>query len=313
MNWNLPSFPGVRAFEAAARHVGFKQGSDELHVTPSAISHQVRGLEEFLGAALFHQNGRGVELTPCGIDYFRDISAILDALDASTERMAGVDTAGQLSVRGTPAFASRWLLPRMARFNNAYPEIELQVATTPDPMHFPNDGVDVRIQYGQEPEPGLRVAPFMTTTRFPVCSPRMLENGSAIRKPEDLAQVTLLRDLVGDNWPAWFEWAGRKMPVPIKGPQFANSEVTIRATEEGQGAALGYSALIAEEIADKNLVKLFELETPPKVIYSLSCPEAWTNRPRITAFRNWVFGEAAGDLEQDRLRTARTGQRLAVA
>ncbi len=313
MNRNLPPFPAVRAFEAAARHASFKQAADELHVTPSAISHQVKGLEDFLGATLFRRHGHGVELTPGGIDYFRDIGAILNALDASTERMAGVDTAGQLSIRSTPGFASRWLVPRIGRFNSAYPEIELHVTTTDDPMHFPKDGADVLILYGQEAEPGLRVDPFMTSSRFPVCSPEMLENGPPIRKPEDLARVTLLRDLVGDDWPAWFECAGGKMPETVKGPRFAHCELTIRAAEEGQGVALGYGALIADEIAEKRLVKLFDLETPPKVIYSLTCPEAWTNRPRIAAFRNWVLGEAMGDAGLGRVRVPRTGERAAVA
>lgn len=293
MKRRLPPFAAVRAFDAAARHQSFKDAAEELHVTQSAISHQVKGLEDFLDAALFHRSSHGVELTPNGIDYFGDVSAVLDGLDAATERMRGVDGAGPLSVRATPAFASRWLLPRMGRFNHAYPEIELRVTTTTDPMHFPKDGVDILIQYGREPAPGLRVDPFLTSARFPVCSPKMLEQGPAIRMPEDLARVTLLRDLVGDDWSAWFECAGTKMPRTIKGPRFAHCELTMRAAEEGQGAALAYGALIADAIAEKKLIKLFELETPAKVIYSLTCPEGWTNRARIAAFRNWVFGEAA--------------------
>jgi LysR family glycine cleavage system transcriptional activator len=297
MRRKLPPFAAVRAFEAAARHQSFKDAAEELHVTQSAVSHQVKGLEEFLGATLFHRNGQGVELTAIGSDYFGDVGAILDRLDAATERMRGVDSAGPLSVRATPAFASRWLLPRLGRFDRAYPEIELRLATTTDPLHFPKDGVDVLIQYGREPAPGLRVDPFLTSTRFPVCSPEVLERGPALRKPEDLARMTLLRDLVGDGWAAWFERAGAEMPRAVKGPRFAHCDLTMRAAEAGQGVALAYGALIADEIAEHKLVKLFDLETPPKVIYSLTCPEAWTNRPRIAAFRNWVFAEAAATTE----------------
>jgi LysR family glycine cleavage system transcriptional activator len=297
MRRKLPPFAAVRAFEAAARYQSFKNAADELHVTQSAISHQIKGLEDFLGATLFHRNGHGVELTPIGIDYFGDVSEVLDRLDAATERMQGVGDAGPLSVRATPAFTSRWLLPRLDRFTQAYPEIELQITTTTDPMHFPKDGVDVLVQYGQEPAPGLRVDPFLTSTRFPVCSPEMLAKGPALRNPEDLGRMTLLRDLVGDGWDAWFERAGAEMPRAVKGPRFAHCDLTMRAAEEGQGVALAYGALIADEIAENKLVKLFELETPPKVIYSLTCPEAWTNRPRIAAFRNWVFAEAATGAE----------------
>ena len=108
-----------------------------------------------------------------------------------------------------------------------------------------------------------------------------------------MAKLTLLRDVVGDDWDTWFACANSKMPEKIVGPRFAHCELTMRAAEEGQGVALAYAALIENEIAEGKLVKLFDLETPPKVIYSLTCPESWSNRPRIAAFRNWVFAEAA--------------------
>jgi LysR family glycine cleavage system transcriptional activator len=293
MRRKLPPFPAVRAFEAAARHLSFKAPAEELCVTQSAISHQVKGLEEFLGTTLFHRSANCVRLTRCGAGYFDELTSILDRLNASTESFTSTTTAGSLSVRATPAFASRWLMPRMAAFNRAHQEIELEVTTTTDPMHFPSDGVDVLIQYGQKPAEGLRVDPFLSSTRVPVCHPKMLEAGPALRRPEDLAKLTLLRDVVGDDWNTWFACANTKVPEKIKGPRFAHCELTMRAAEEGQGVALAYAALIDNEIAEGKLVKLFDLETPPKVIYSLTCPESWTNRPRIAAFRNWVFAEAA--------------------
>ena len=290
---NLPPFPAVRAFEAAARHQSFKAAAEELCVTQSAISHQVKGLEAFLGASLFHRKTQGVELTRCGADYFGDLNMILDHLNASTERIRGVDTAGPLSVRATPGFTTRWLLPRMDSFNSAHPEIELEVTTTADPMYSPSDGVDILIQYGQEPMAGFRVDSFLTSARFPVCSTKMLTTGVAIEKPEDLARVTLLRDLVGDDWETWFLCANSKLPKKISGPRFSHCDLTMTAAEEGQGVALAYGALINDEIANGTLIKLFDLETPPKVVYSLTCSESRTNLPRIAAFRNWVFAEAA--------------------
>jgi len=292
---SLPSFSAVRAFEAAARHRSFKAAAEELSLTQSAISHQVKGLEQFLGATLFHRRANGVELTRCGSDYFGDLSLILDLLDRATERLKGTELSGPLAVRATPAFTARWLLPHLDSFSRSYPEIELEVTTTTDPMHFPDDGVDVLIQYGQQPAAGLSVDPFLTSSRFPVCSPEFLAKGRAIEKPEDLARVTLLRDLVGDDWATWFACADSAMPDTVKGPRFAHCELTLKAAEEGHGVALAYGALIDREIAQGTLLKLFDLETPPKVIYSLTCPEAWTNRPRIAAFRNWVFAESAKD------------------
>jgi len=287
----LPPFAAVRAFEAAAGQGSFKRAAEELHVTPSAISHQVKTLEDFLGLSLFHRTATGVELTADGAAYRQEVGAILDRLDAATERMRGVDLAGPLSVRATPAFASRWLLPRMARFNDTHPDVALQITTTADPMHFPPDGIDVLIQYGQEPAPGLSVEPFMTSARFPACHPALLKDGPPIREPADLARLTLLRDLVGDDWETWFECAGAGMPEADGEPCLAHCELTLRAAEEGQGVALAYGALVGDTIAAGKLVRLFDIETPHKVIYSLTCPEAWSNRPRIAAFRNWVFGE----------------------
>ena len=295
MKRKLPPFAAVRAFEAAARHGSFKNAAEELHVTQSAISHQVKRLEDFLGASLFHRNANGVDLTHCGTDYFGEVSSILDRLDASTERVTGEEACGPLAVRGTPAFTSRWLLPRMEGFNRAYPDIELEVTTTTDPMHFPADGVDILVQYGQEPAEGFKVDPFLSSARFPVCSPALLAKGPAIERPEDLMQVTLLRDVVGDDWATWFDCACPKIPDKIRGPRFAHCELTLRAAEEGQGVALAYGNLIGRDLAEGRLIKLFDLETPRKVIYSLTCPEAWTNRPRIAAFWNWIFEQTAID------------------
>ncbi len=293
MRRHLPPFAAIRAFEAAARHQSFKSAAEELHLTQSAISHQVKGLEDFLGVALFHRKGHGVELTSCGSDYVAEVSSILDRLSTSTERLAGVAEAGTLKVCATPGFASRWLMPRMSCLASAYPEILVEVTTTTDPLRFPDDDSDVLIQYGQAPADGFRVEPFMSSSRIPVCSPELLSNGPEILTPDDLSKVTLLRDVVGDDWASWFMHAKAKMPEGAGGPRFTHCELTLRAAEEGQGVALGYTALIGREIADGRLVRLFDLATEPKVIYSLTCPEAWANHPRIAAFRNWVFAEMA--------------------
>jgi LysR family transcriptional regulator, glycine cleavage system transcriptional activator len=295
MKRTLPPFPAVRAFEAAARRQSFKLAAEELCVTQSAISHQVKGLEEFVGTLLFHRTANGVKLTQSGADYFDDLVLILNQLAASTERTIGVDMEGSLSICATPAFASRWMLQRLEKFNYAYPEIELVLTTTDNPIQFPKENVDVLIQYGQEPMKGFRVEPFMTTTRFPICSPEFLKKWPAIENSDDLAKVTLLSDVVGDDWANWFACAGSTLPSTARGPRFAHCELSMKAAEEGQGIALGYGALIDDEIASGKLIKVLDLETPPKVIYSLTCPESRSNHPRIATFRNWVVAEAATD------------------
>lgn len=292
MSRRLPPFSAVKAFEAAARLHSFKAASEELCVTQSAISHQIKALEQFLNSALFLRNASGVELTHSGLDYYGEVASILDRLDHSTKKVRDTDGCGRLSVRATPLFTSRWLLPRMKRFNSAYPGIELDVTTTGSPMKFPPDGVDILIQYGAESAQGLRVDPFLTSGRYPVCSPEFLRSNPGIAEPADLVKVTLLRDVVSDDWEAWFLSAGNAVPEKLSGPRFAHCELTLRAAEEGQGVALAYGTLIEEEIARGTLVKLFGFETKPVIVYSLTCLESSSNQPRIAAFKNWVFAES---------------------
>ncbi|MCP4329727.1 MAG: transcriptional regulator GcvA [Alphaproteobacteria bacterium] len=296
MKRTLPPFTAVRAFESAARYSSFKDAAEELNVTQSAISHQVKALEEFLGSALFHRGNKGVGLTPTGRAYFDDVTSILDQLDASTRRRRDCETDGPLNVRSTPAFAARWLVPKLNRFNSAYPDIELCITTTIATTDFRKDDVDVLLQYGQASASGLRVDSFLSSSRVPVCSPKMLEGAPPIQDPDDILRHTLLRDVVGDGWDDWFERAGVHCAKPPQGPHFEHCDLSLRAAEQGQGIALAYKALVADEIAQGVLVKLFEFETEPKVIYSVTCPKSWINRPKIAAFRNWLF-EEAGEID----------------
>ena len=181
MKRTLPPFPAVRAFESAARHLSFKDAAEELHVTQSAISHQVKGLEDFLGSALFRRAPSGVTLTPAGEDYFDDVSSILDQLDAVTRRNKDCDIGGPLRVRATPAFAARWLVQRINAFHSQFPDIDLYVTTTIETTDFRTDDVDVLLQYGQQHASGLRVEPFLASARIAVCSPMLLDNGTADR------------------------------------------------------------------------------------------------------------------------------------
>ncbi len=291
----LPPFTAVRAFEAAARHQSFKAAAEELHVTQSAISHQVKGLEEFLSTTLFQRRANGVELNPNGLEYFNSVASVLDSLNVSTAKIRGTDTCGSLCVRATPAFISRWLLPRMDSFSARHPEIDIELTTTNDPTYFPDDGVDILIQYGGAPAEGLSVEPFLWSTRYPVCSPRLLKNGLQIEDPADLVKTTLLRDIIGDQWDLWFACANSKIPENITETRMSHCDFTLKAAQEGLGVALAYPAFIPNELAQGTLVRLFDAEIPSKVFYSLCSPESWINRPRISAFRDWMFSESEAD------------------
>lgn len=285
----LPPFSAVRAFEAAARHLSFKSAAEELNVSQSAISHQIKALEEFLQQPLFRRCANAVTLTDTGNRYYHDVSLVLDQLDETTRNNRKQASRRSLHVRSTPAFAARWLLRNVNDFNTTHPEIELKVTTSIETTDFRADDVDLLVQYGQQGADGLSVEAFMTTSRIPVCSPELISKGPPIVQPGDLLQHTLLRDMVGDEWADWFKTAGVECRGRISGPIFEHCDLSLRAAEQGQGIALAYEALIERELANGTLVRLCNAKTRPNVVYSLACPQAWLDRTNISAFRSWLF------------------------
>lgn len=304
----LPPFTGLRAFEAAARLRSFKAAAEELHVTQPAISHQIKKLETFVGVELFNRHPQGVTLSDDGRNYYEDVSAILDTLDKSTARARGDENGQPFVVLSTPAFLSRWLLPRIDAFQEAFPDIDLQIAETDDPMAFPTYGADVLIQYGHVPCPELMVEPFLSSSRYPVASPLSVQKYGAIDAVSGSMKIPLLRDLVGDGWHSWLRRAGIDEKKVSWGATFAHCELTLRAAERGSGAALAYTALMHEEFEENRLVVLSPIETKPKVIYSLVYPDTWAGDSKIQRFRDWLFS-AAEETESNigKLNLARTG------
>jgi len=289
MRRDLPPFTSIRSFEAAARHLSFTAAAEELNVTQSAISHQVKALEDYLGVRLFLRGTREIVLTSEGAGYLCDVSLLLDRLAAATDQVRDKDAAGPLFITATPAFAARWLVPRLAAFRAALPGIELHVATSLRPPDFAGARVDVAIRFGQEQIPGLLVAPFLSSKRFPVASPRLLNGRRSPGAPDDLRHFTLLHDEVGDEWEAWVRCAGLADFDPSPGPRFEHCELTLRAATEAQGVALAYGTLIEDDLAARRLIRLFDIDLPSRVIYSIVTPEAWTTRPKIAAFRSWLL------------------------
>lgn len=218
MSRDLPSFPAVRAFEAAARHLSFKVAADELHVTQSAISHRIKSLEEFLGLELFRREARGVALTSEGEAYLGRISQVLDQLSATTRSIRNQETAGPLCIRSTPAFASRWLIPRLNDFNRWHPAIELHLSTSLEPANFADHGVDVDIRFGCAESGELHTEPFLESSRFPVASPHLMQKRSPLNQPADLRGFVLLHNELGMagrsgcNSPAQRTWIPTRAP-----------------------------------------------------------------------------------------------------
>ena len=294
MGRRLPPFAAVRAFEAAARRGSFTEAAQELNVTQSAISHQVKRLEEFIGVRLFERAPRGLTLTPAGRTYLRDLTDILERLDASTRQLGGRDRPDLLRIRATPAFITRWLLPRLRGFQSDYPDLDYDIAIGFPPTDFSQGDVDIFIHWGTSPVAGAWVEPFFRTTRSPVASREFLRNAPEISRPEDLLSFTRLHDKIQDGWSEWFQSCGVVPPATQRGPIFAHCELALQAAEAGQGVALAYLALIEADLQSGHLVRLFDHETPPVIIYALAYQEREAHKPKIRAFRDWLFREVQG-------------------
>ena len=288
----LPTLNALRAFEAAGRHLSFTRAAQELHVTQAAVSHQIKSLEEQLGMRLFRRGARGLLLTDAGQSYLPSVRDAFAKLAAATERLRARDARGAITVSVLPSFAARWLVPRLPRFRAAQPEIDVRVAADDHLVDFDRDDVDIAIRYGRGDYPGLRTDRLMTEELFPVCSPALLAGDPPLEKPEDLARHTLLHDDMRLDWTMWLMAAGVEGVDPDRGASFNSSSLVLQAAVDGQGVALGRSALTGDDLAAGRLVRPFAVSLPAEFAYYIVCPEHTADRPGIKTFRDWLLSEA---------------------
>ncbi len=292
MRRKLPSFSAIRAFEASARHRSFKEAAEELCLTQSAISHQIKLLEVYLGLPLFRRGVREVLLTREGSEYFAELTPSLDQLIAATERVRDSNDGGPLAVHSTPAFATRWLIPRLSSLRKQYPAIEPHIFTSLEPADFTNDGIDVDIRLESGPAADIDLEVLLTSSRFPVASPGLLDGIFPLKCPNELRRYTLLHDETTKDWQRWFALAGTGPLDTHCEPHFAHCDLLLQAAIQGQGVALAYEVLVSGDLSSGRLVKLSDTELPPAAIYSIATPTAWRNRPKIRMFCDWLLAEA---------------------
>lgn len=288
MGRKLPPFAAVRAFEATARHMSVKSAADELCLTPSAVSHQIRALEDFLDTRLFERAGNRIALTLTGETYAGKLTYLLDSILEETE--AAREAPQVLRVLSTPGFAARWLVPRLPKLDFAS-DIRLRVSNGAPSLDFASNDADVVIQWSDRTSPGLRVEPLMASTRYPVISPRLCRQEN-VRRPEDLLRLTLFYDETDDAWPEWFAEAGLDGATLPPGPIYPNCELSTTMVEQHQGVSLAYDAVVRGTLASGRLMRLFDVTTLPTSIYAIACSEARADEPRIAAFRRWLHAEA---------------------
>ncbi len=293
----------LRAFEASARHQSFSAAAAELHVTPAAVGQLVRTLEEWLGAPLFHRSTSGrarLVATETAERALPDIRAGFDRLTSGLERLKEGSASGVLTVTVSPAFAAKWLLPRIDRFQTAWPDTDVRLDTSLKPVDFVAQRVDIGVRYGTGSWPGLKADKLMDEEVYPVCSPGLLREGGRLRQPNDLTRDTLIHDLSMDShagfpsWDAWLQKAGVTGVTTTRGLQINNSAAVLQAAIDGHGVALARSVMAHDDLTTGRLVRLFPDVTFASplayyVIYRAEC----SGLPRLIAFRDWLLEEAA--------------------
>ena len=291
MTRQLPPLNALRAFEAAARHLSITKAADELAVTQAAVSHQVKGLEEFLGTTLFNRINRGLAFTHDGQAYWPALRDAFDAIDQATLRLRSADSSSALTVSVLSSFAAKWLVPRLGRFREQYPDIDVLIAPKDEFVDFQRENVDVGIRYGRGDYPGLRTDPLLEVEIFPVCSPALRDGSKPLVDPTDLKNHTLLHDDGEAGWRQWLRAASVEGVDTTRGPVFTDSSMSLQAAIEGQGVVLARGALAKSDLESGRLVRIFDVALLADHAYFLVCPEATAERPKVVAFREWLHAE----------------------
>ena len=291
----LPSLNGLRAFEAAARHLSFTRAAAELSVTQTAISHQIRRLEEQLGVRLFLRQSRALLLTREAQEYLPAVRAAFEDLRAATERLRRPEKAQALTVSTMASLAAKWLLPRLAGFQEAHPGIEVRISTSSHLVDFRREEVDVAIRYGRGRWPGLTADWLMAEDIFPVCSPALLAGERPLKRPQDLVHHTLIHaTLAREDWQLWLTAAGLPTALASRpGLTFDLSLMALQAAIDGLGVALGRTPFVEADIAAGRLVVPFDVKLPAEAGFYVVAPQETAQTPKIALFRDWLIATVA--------------------
>ena len=289
MKRSLPPLNGLRAFEAAARHMSFTDAAEELSVTQAAISHQVRGLEQRLGLKLFVRRNRSLLLSEAGQAYLPSVRAAFDQLNEATEKLLQKDKGGNLTVTTTSSFAVKWLVPRLGGFQRSHPEIDVRVSTGTSLVDFSREDVDIGIRYGRGQWSNLLAERLVSEDVMPVCAPSLLKGPNGLKKPADLRRFNLLH--IGsfpDDWQVWLTAAGVKGVDSSRGVSFDFALAAYQAAMDGLGVALGRNPLVEPDLKAGRLVVPFEFKRSSDFAYYLVYPPEAIRRRKIKAFRDWI-------------------------
>jgi LysR family glycine cleavage system transcriptional activator len=296
---DLPPLNALRAFEAAGRHLSITRAADELHVTPAAVSHQVKTLEDYLEVRLFRRNGNALFLTDAGQACLPGLRAGFAELERAMEALHTHDRRGPFVLSVAPVFASKWLIPRLDSFHAAHPDIDVRISATLELADFERDGIDAAVRVGRGRYPGLAADRLFGETVVPMCSPALAHGDAPLARPEDLRHHVLLhfdwpaREQVAPDWATWLRAAGVSGVDPTRGSHFTQPDYAMQAAIEGAGIVLGWRSLAQADLEAGRLLIPFDLPLPMDVAFYLVYPEAAADRPKLSRFRDWLLDQTA--------------------
>lgn len=293
MSKRIPSLTWLRAFEASARHLSFTHAAQELCLTQTAVSKQVKNLEHHFGELLFQRRARSLVLTKAGEAYLPKVKDAFDRLAVGTEEVFGHRGAELLTIRVAVGFAALWLAPRMNDFVSRYPDIDFRIVSTVWNTEIDESDVDLEIRYGVGDWANWKSERLTTEKLFPLCHPDVLKNDNCLQSHEDILNYTLLHvDGYEEGWATWLKAAGLPSQHAARGLHFDTSIIAFEMAASGKGIALGRSSLAEQVMRKGNLVPPFELEVPVKEGFFLLSPATGPNHPHAIVFANWLKEQA---------------------
>jgi LysR family glycine cleavage system transcriptional activator len=295
----LPPLKSLRAFESAGRHLSFSKAAEELSVTPGAISQQIRGLEDFLGIKLFKRRNRSIVLTDAGQIFLPLLSDGFSSISEAVDTVRKSQCDEPLTITAPPSFTSKWLIPRLCKFQSLHPDIDVRIDASSHLVDFVREDIDVGIRFGDGEYPELESIFLFSFDLIPVCSPELLTDGKGLGDVSDIRHHTLLHDddrNIDPSWPDWAMWlatAGVEDIDASRGIYFNQGEMIIEAALEGQGIALVSSVMAAGEIESGRLVQPFETRLPVRLRFHLVTSGQKARNPKVVEFRQWILQESA--------------------
>lgn len=292
MSRHLLPLRALQSLEAAARHRSFVRAAEELHVTPAAISQQIKQLEALLGYPLFKREGGGLHAVDSVQSVLSHLGSAFDGLERISTQLRSARKNRPLVVSLPPTFAARWLIPRLGRFQTLNPEVELRLLASVRAVNFDTEDVDMAVRYGHGRYPGLHVERLREENMLVVAHPRVAE---ALKAPSDLLAATLLHyatanDPIFPDWISWLRSAGVNAAAPLRIREFGDINLVIEAALSGLGVGMVWQSLVEEDIAGGRLVTLFA-EQPLSNAYHFVCPQQRLALPGVVAFRDWLVAE----------------------